>query len=77
MAKLKLHHFISLIINCVVLIFNVICILKRNLMNNEEKISFKNNDNFIIKLINKTYIDISKYLNNKYIIILFFLIKII
>ena len=38
-------------------------------MNNEEKISFKNNDNYIIKLINKTYIDISNYLNNKYIII--------
>ena len=69
MAKLKLHHFISLIINCLVLIFNVICILKRILTNNEEKISFKNNDNFIIKLINKTYIDISNYLNNKYILI--------
>ena len=69
MAKLKLTHLIALITNCVVLIFNVICILKRILMNNEEKISFKSNDNFIIKLINKTYIDISNYLNNKYIII--------
>lgn len=67
MAKYKLHQFISLIANCVVLIFNVICIVKRVIMNNEEKISFKNNDNFIIKLINKTYIDISNYLNNKYI----------
>jgi hypothetical protein len=69
MAKLKLTHLIALITNCVVLIFNVICILKRILTNNEEKISFKSNDNFIIKLVNKTYIDISNYLNNKYIII--------
>lgn len=69
MAKLKLHHFIALITNSIVLIFNLICILKRIIMNNEEKISFKNNDNYIIKLINKTYIDISNYLNNKYIII--------
>ena len=38
-------------------------------MNNEEKVFFKSNDNFIIKLINKTYIDISNYLNNKYILI--------
>jgi hypothetical protein len=66
MAKLKLTHLIALITNCIVLIFNVICILKRILMNNEEKISFKSNDNKIIKLINKTYIDISNYLNNKY-----------
>ena len=69
MAKLKLHHFIALITNSIVLIFNLICILKRIIMNNEEKISFKSNDNFIIKLVNKTYIDISNYLNNKYIII--------
>ena len=69
MVKLKLYHFIALITNSVVLIFNLICILKRILMNNEEKISFKSNDNFIVKLTNKTYIDISNYLNNKYIII--------
>ena len=34
---------------------------------NKKKESFKSDDNFIIKLINKTYIDISNYLNNKYI----------
>lgn len=53
MVKLKLYHFIALITNSVVLIFNLICILKRILMNNEEKISFKSNDNFIVKLTNK------------------------
>ena len=69
MTKLKLLNFIALIINCIVLTFNVIYIFKRILINNEEKVSFKSNDNLIIKLINKTYIDISNYLNNKYIII--------
>ena len=69
MTKFKLLHFITLIINCIVLIFNVKCILKRILMNNEEKVFFKSNDNFIMKFINKTYIDISNYLNNKYILI--------
>lgn len=69
MTKLKLFHFIALIINCIVLTFNVKYILKRILMNNKEKLFFKSNDNSIIKLINKTYIEISNYLNNKYIII--------
>ena len=70
MAKLKFFHFISLIINFVVFFFNVIYILNKILIYNEEKVSFKSNDNLIIKLINKTYIDISNYLNNKYIILI-------
>ena len=70
MVKLKFLHFVSLIINCSFLIFNAIYIIQKILIHNEEKISFKSIDNLIIKLINKTYIDISNYLNNKYIILI-------
>jgi len=67
MANLN-YSILSLIINCVIFTFNVKCILKRILIK-KKLIFFKSNDNLIIKLINKTYIDISNYLNNKYIII--------
>lgn len=69
MAKLKILYFIVLLINCFALAVNMIYILKKIIIYNEERISIKNNDNFIIKLLQKTYIDISKYLNNKYFII--------
>ena len=70
MVKLKFLHFIALIINCVVLAFNMIYLLKKIPIHNKEKVSFKNSDNLIIKFITKTYIDISNYLNNKYIILI-------
>ena len=70
MAKLKILHFIILLINFVVLTFNLIFILKKIIIYNKARISIKSNDNMIIKLLKKTYIDISNYLNNKYFILI-------
>jgi len=69
MAKLKIIHFIILFTNYIALSFNMIYILKNIIIYKKVRISFKSTDNMIIKLLRKTYIDISKYLNNKYFIL--------
>ena len=65
----KILVFIIYIINFTILIFNLIYYLKKLLIHNEKTISFKCNDNLIINILQKTYIEISNYLNNKYNII--------
>ena len=67
----KIFGFIIYIINCTFLLFNLIYYIKKLLILKEKNyISFKNNDNLIINILQKNYIDISNYLNNKYNIII-------
>ena len=59
--------FIIFCINFIILILNLIYYLKKILIHNEKSVSFKNSDNSSINIFEKAYIDISNYLNNKYI----------
>ena len=60
----------SYFINFTILIINLIFYLKKKLNYNTKTISFKSNDNLIINILQKTYMEISNYLNNKYTLII-------
>ena len=66
----KILGFIIYITNITILFFNLIYHFKNLLNHSQKTISFKSNDNLIINIFQKTYYDISNYLNNKYNIII-------
>lgn len=67
MKKLKLYQIVLLLLNIIILVFNIFFALNYFIkLKSTNIIFFKYSDGFDLNLLKNTYQKISKYLNNKY-----------